>query len=75
MALIKGQKKERFGFSHGWVEYGVLHLGFSLWFWFWTCSECETKFIEIDNQIMCNGQRITVCPYCKNKVPKGVKFN
>lgn len=65
MALIKSNKKESIGFSH---------LGHPTWFWFWTCSECDTKYIEINGKIMLNGQRIYCCPYCRCKIKKGIEF-
>lgn len=31
---------------------------------FYACPDCATEYPVIENAIRCNGETITVCPYC-----------
>jgi rubrerythrin len=66
MTLKRSQGKLRYGFKGSYRDiYGTLFLGFPVSYYFWKCLSCDTDYIEINGQIMLNGQAITDCPYCK----------
>lgn len=47
--------------GHGYIITGSR---FS-WSSFFKCSDCVTTFPEIDGEIRCNGQHISLCPWCR----------
>ena len=32
---------------------------------FWICIECQTIYPVLNGRVMCNGHKITKCPWCR----------
>lgn len=46
---------------------GIIRIGYVApsYYTMYECEECVTRFPEINGNIMCNGHKITKCPWCR----------
>lgn len=52
------------------IKQKIVKIGYvaPTYFMMYRCDKCGTEFPEINGNIMCNGHKITKCPWCRKNI-------